>query len=149
MRKLALKELALMLAAVMIVGISLEAQTPVGAEAAGAAISPDVAAKLAQARLATAKYATDLARAKADGYTIITPMIPNMGYHFLNPKISGFDVTKPPILVYVRRGDAWQLGGDRMGLAEETRHGAAPGSALRVIRGGVPLHGRRVRLGEC
>ena len=109
MRKLALKELALMLAAVMIVGISLEAQTPVGAEAAGAAISPDVAAKLAQARLATAKYATDLARAKADGYTIITPMIPNMGYHFLNPKISGFDITKPPILVYVRRGDAWQL----------------------------------------
>ena len=109
MRKLALKELALMLAAVMIVGVSLEAQTPVGAEAAGAAISPDVAAKLAQARLATAKYATDLARAKADGYTIITPMIPNMGYHFLNPKISGFDITKPPILVYVRRGDAWQL----------------------------------------
>jgi hypothetical protein len=40
---------------------------------------------------------------------IITPMIPNMGYHFLNPKISGFDVTKPPILVYVRRSDAWQL----------------------------------------
>ncbi len=41
--------------------------------------------KLSAARLATAKYSTDLARAKADGYTIITPMIPNMGYHFLNP----------------------------------------------------------------
>jgi hypothetical protein len=71
--------------------------------------SQDVITKLSAARLATAKYATDLAAAKADGYAIITPMIPNMGYHFLNPKISGFDVTKPPILVYVRRGDAWQL----------------------------------------
>ncbi len=66
-------------------------------------------AQLAAARVATAKYATNLARAKADGFTIITPMIPNMGYHFLNPKITGFDVTKPPILVYVRHGDAWQL----------------------------------------
>jgi hypothetical protein len=69
----------------------------------------EIIAQLAAARLATAKYATDLARAKADGYTIITPMIPNMGYHFLNPKIQGFDITKPPILVYVRKDDAWQL----------------------------------------
>jgi hypothetical protein len=73
------------------------------------ALSKDVVTKLSLARQATAKYATDLERAKADGYTIITPMIPNMGYHFLNPKIEGFDVTKPPILVYVRKGDAWQL----------------------------------------
>ena len=72
-------------------------------------LSQDVITKLSSARLATAKYATDLAQAKADGYTIITPMIPNMRYHFLNPKFSGFDVTKPPILVYVRRGGAWQL----------------------------------------
>ena len=73
------------------------------------ALSADVVAKLSVARLATAKYAMDLDRAKADGYVIITQMIPNMGYHFLNPKIEGFDVTKPPILVYVRKGDAWQL----------------------------------------
>ena len=37
-------------------------------------------------------------------------MIPNMGYHFLNPHVQGFDVRKPPILVYERRGGAWQLG---------------------------------------
>jgi hypothetical protein len=73
------------------------------------ALSKDVVAKLSLTRLATAKYATDLERAKADGYMIITPMIPNMGYHFLNPKIQGFDVTKPPVLVYVRKGEAWQL----------------------------------------
>lgn len=91
------------------------ATAPAAAEAqdvaadAQSAVPASVIAQVAQARLATAKYATNLARAKADGYMIITPMIPNMGFHFLNPKISGFDVTKPPILVYVRKGDAWQL----------------------------------------
>ena len=72
-------------------------------------VSQEVTAQIARARLATAKYAMDVERAKADGYMIITQMIPNMGYHFLNPKASGFDVTKPPILVYVRRGNNWQL----------------------------------------
>jgi hypothetical protein len=76
-----------------------------------AGISPQLAAKLALARVATAKYATDLGRAKADGYKMqITPMIPNMGYHFLNPSVKGFDVRKPAILVYLKRGGTWQLG---------------------------------------
>jgi hypothetical protein len=74
------------------------------------ASSSNFAAQLANARAATAKYANDLGRAKADGYMIITPMIPNMGYHFLNPKVKGFDITKPAILVYQHRGGAWQLG---------------------------------------
>jgi hypothetical protein len=68
-----------------------------------------LASQLARARLATAKYATNLRAAKADGYQILTRMIPDMGWHFLNPTIQGFDVTKPPILVYERHGDAWQL----------------------------------------
>jgi hypothetical protein len=69
-----------------------------------------LAAQLAGARLATARYATSLHAAKADGYQIITRMIPDMGWHFLNPTIQGFDVTKPPILVYERHGRSWQLG---------------------------------------
>jgi hypothetical protein len=32
-----------------------------------------------------------------------------MGWHFMNPKITGFDVTKPAILVYGKHGSAWQL----------------------------------------
>ena len=68
-----------------------------------------LATSLAAARLATAKYATNLARAKADGYKVITQMIPNMGWHFLNPKVTGFDVTKPAILVYEKRGGTWTL----------------------------------------
>jgi hypothetical protein len=68
-----------------------------------------LAAQLASARLATARYATNLHAAKADGYQIITPMIPDMGWHFLNPAIQGFDITKPAILVYERHGHTWQL----------------------------------------
>jgi hypothetical protein len=69
-----------------------------------------VTSDVVAARLATAKYATNLARAKTDGYRIITRMIPYMGYHFMNPKVTGFNVRKPPILVYEHHGKTWQLG---------------------------------------
>jgi hypothetical protein len=71
-----------------------------------------LAAQLADARFATGAFATDLQAAKDAGYSLqITPNMPGMGYHFLNPSVGGaFDVTKPPILVYVKRGDDWQLG---------------------------------------
>ena len=49
-----------------------------------------LAADVVAARLATAKYATNLALAKADGYQIITRMFPGMGYHFMNPAVKGF-----------------------------------------------------------
>jgi hypothetical protein len=75
----------------------------------GSAVPSSLVAKLALARLATAKYVNDLDRAKADGYSIITRMIPTMGWHFLNGKIKGFDVQKPPILVYEHHGTSWQL----------------------------------------
>jgi hypothetical protein len=75
-----------------------------------ASSTADLTQQLASARLATAKYVTNLARAKADGYGVITPIMPNMGVHFMNPKISGFSVTKPQILVYEKHGKTWQLG---------------------------------------
>ena len=61
---------------------------------------------LAVARAATAKYVTDLGLAKQNGYMIITKMIPTMGYHFMNPGVKGFDIKKPPILVYELGFDA-------------------------------------------
>lgn len=73
-------------------------------------VSSRLPAALANARLATAKYATNLHAARANGYQIITKMIPDMGFHFMNPKVTGFHVTKPPILVYEKRGMKWQLG---------------------------------------
>ena len=75
---------------------------------AGSAALP--AAQLARARIATARYANSLGAAKADGYSILTQLIPGMGYHFINPSIKGFDVRKPPILVYEKHGAKWQLG---------------------------------------
>ena len=69
-----------------------------------------VTADIAAARLATARYVTNLTAAKAAGYQIITRMIPDMGYHFLNPNVKGFDVRKPAILVYEHHGSTWQLG---------------------------------------
>lgn len=76
----------------------------------GSSESSTLASQLALARLATSKYVTNLDRANADGYGIITRMIPDMGYHYLNPNVKGFDVRKPAILVYERRGARWQLG---------------------------------------
>ena len=69
-----------------------------------------LAGQLARARLATARFATNLHAARAAGYQIITRDIPDMGWHFLNPSIQGFDVTRPHILVYERHGTTWQLG---------------------------------------
>lgn len=72
-------------------------------------IDRQLRSQLAQMRVATAKYATDLDQAKADGYRIITPNMEDMGFHYLNPGISEFDVTKPPILVYARNEGQHQL----------------------------------------
>jgi hypothetical protein len=75
-----------------------------------AAGTADLTQQLAAARLATAKYATNLGKAKRDGYGIITPIMPNMGVHYMNLKISGFSITKPQILVYEKHGKSFQLG---------------------------------------
>jgi hypothetical protein len=44
----------------------------------------ELAVALTKARSATVKYATDLRVAQADGYKVITPMMPQMGVHYLN-----------------------------------------------------------------
>jgi len=103
---------ALAAGAVVAVSATASGKTPSRPSDTGttsSAISP-VTADVTDARLATAKYATNLNRAKADGYGILTKMIPMMGYHFINPKVKKFDVRKPPILVYEHHGNTWQLG---------------------------------------
>jgi len=84
---------------------------------------------LAKARLATAKYATSLAAARKAGYTVnVTRMIPDMGWHFLNPKIAGFDASKPPILVYTKRGASWQLVAFEWVFTEKPKQAPLPGA---------------------
>jgi hypothetical protein len=68
-----------------------------------------LARQLVDAHAATARYAADPAVAVRDGYMIITPMMPGMGFHYLNPKIQGFDPAKPPILVYAETGPRQHL----------------------------------------
>jgi len=108
--------LAMCAAVVVVVGVS-----SAGASYGGGGATPSQIAsasvtnstlgtQLALARTATAKYVGNLQLAKANGYGIITKMIPNMGYHYMNPNVKGFDVRKPPILVYEKRGASWQLG---------------------------------------
>jgi hypothetical protein len=91
-----------------------QAATVANTGAAGSTVvtggSSQLTNQLAAMRLATAKYATNLNRAKAAGYKVITPMMPNMGIHYLNPSISGFNIRKPQILVYEHHGSTWQLG---------------------------------------
>jgi hypothetical protein len=88
----------------------------------------DLAAPLAVARAATAKYATDLDAAKTDGYQIITPNMPDMGYHFLNPDVTGFDPARPHILVYQRTDRGWHLGALEWVFPEEPAEPPLPGA---------------------
>jgi hypothetical protein len=82
-------------------------------------VTPEIAADLAQIRAGTARYVNDLDAAAEDGFFIITQMIPDMGYHFLNPNVEGFDIGQPPILVYGRDGDEWELGAVEWVFPEE------------------------------
>lgn len=100
-------------------------------EDVGADGSVDVAAlseQLTATRLATARYVDDLALAQADGYMIITPTIPDMGVHYLNPAITEFDPGRPPILVYVPTVDGPQLGALEWVFPEEPESPPLPGA---------------------
>jgi hypothetical protein len=115
--KRSIKVRALCVGVVVIAVVSIGASTGMAKRAgapqrtAASSTTPStLVAQLAEARLATAKYVSNLQLAKADGYQIITRMIPNMGYHFMNASVKGFSVKKPPILVYEHRGSSWQLG---------------------------------------
>ena len=90
-----------------------------GADGADPEITPEVAADLALIRSGSARYVNDLDAAVEDGFFIITKMIPDMGYHFLNPNVEGFDIGQPPILVYGRDGDDWELGAVEWVFSEE------------------------------
>lgn len=117
MLRITLIAAALAVGAALFAGVALSSQGSSSAPvvvhrhaAPVAKVPAGLAPKLADARVATAKYVTSLARAKRDGYkVIVTRHIPDMGWHFMNPALTKFDVTKPPILVYAKRGSGWQL----------------------------------------
>ena len=71
---------------------------------------------------------TDLALAQADGYQVITPMMPDMGVHYLNLSITDFDPGRPPILVFVPTADGPQLGALEWVFSEEPEEPPFPGA---------------------
>ena len=74
------------------------------------------AQQLAIIRAATAKY-LDVEKAKADGYVQVSIFVPGSGYHFRNAGITGLDLEKPHILLYMKDGKgAWQLVGTEYGF---------------------------------
>ena len=121
-------------------------QMPMGMDMSTAATTASLpASQLAKARIATAKYANDLNAAKARGYSILTQKIPGMGYHFINPSIKGFNVRKPPILVYEKHGNRWQLGALEWVFPAKPATPPLKRRDLRLLPGRVPLQGRHVR----
>ena len=71
----------------------------------GGEAGPEVAADVAAIRAGTAAYVNDVEAALDDGYFVITQHIEDMGSHVLNPEIEGFDIGRPPILVYGDDGE--------------------------------------------
>jgi hypothetical protein len=80
------------------------------------------------ARQATARFATGIRAAKAAGYRIITPMMPDMGYHYMNPRVTGFNVRRPPILVYEHTPGGWRLGALEWVFTSKPAHPPLPGA---------------------
>ena len=72
--------------------------------------SEDLARELQTVRAATRAY-RDVAVARNDGYTEVSPYTPQMGFHFVNPTLiaadeaAAVDITEPPILVYATTDD--------------------------------------------
>lgn len=82
-----------------------------GAVAPASARSNDLSRELNEVRAATLKY-QDVAIARADDYdTQVSPYVPNMGFHFVNPSFvaadaaAAVDLSEPPILVYYTTGE--------------------------------------------
>jgi hypothetical protein len=136
MRKLSLLIALATATVIAVVATSSSGAAPRSTATAKTTVSPSLVTWLARARIATAKYSTSLAAAKADGYGIITKMIPDMGYHYMNPKITGFDPAKPPILVYEKHGSTWQLGAVEWVFTAKPKTPPLPGATYGAFGAG-------------
>jgi hypothetical protein len=94
--------------------------------------SPELAAAIARARIALAPFATNLEGARAAGYKMtITPMMPDMGYHYMNPDVKGFALRSSCTCAGERRRSSWPPSGCSP-AGRPSRRCRAPGTALSV-----------------
>jgi hypothetical protein len=108
-----------------------------GAGAAVAHPARTVDEILAEVRQATVRY-LDVERARADGFVQLSGMEPRHGYHFarvdagslIGAALAGaqLDLARPPMLLYVERGGAWQLAGVEYALPARPSTNPFPGA---------------------
>ena len=106
------------------------------AKSTGAGAQATLDHQLALARNATLKYATNLALAKRSGYRTISHSVPGVGVRFMDGAIQGFDVRKPPILVYEHRANGWQLGAVEWVFTSKPPEPPLPGARYGSFRAG-------------
>ena len=83
----------------------------VTASAVAAGSAPTTLDKqLAYTLIATREYVNDISLARHEGYRAVAPAVPGIGLRLVNPAIKGFDAARPPVLIYERQGNRWQLG---------------------------------------
>jgi hypothetical protein len=121
-----------------------------------------VDAILAEVRQATARY-LDIERARADGFVQLSGMEPRHGYHFARVDAGsvivsafgggGLDLARPPMLIYVERGGAWQLAGVEYALPTRPAANPFPGAAWHEHEASCHYRDFRelpgARAGEC
>jgi hypothetical protein len=118
---------------------------------------------IAEVRAATARY-LDIARAREDGFVQVSGMEPGHGYHFVNPTAQMFtataalasgtlDLGRPSILLYVERGDVWQLVGVEYALASMPAVNPLPGAEWRAHEASCHYRDHReiasARMSDC
>ena len=117
---------------------------PAPASMTATAAGPTVTRQLARARLATAKYATNLARAKADGYQVIAPDDAGHGDSLHEPRHPG---------IHHHQAADPGLRAPREHLAARRPEWVFPSmpktpplqdASVRLLPGGLPLQGRHV-----
>jgi hypothetical protein len=62
--------------------------------------------------------------------------VPGLGFRFMNAAVRGFDVRKPPILVYEHHGRTWQLGAVEWVFTSKPTRPPLPGASYGSFRAG-------------
>ncbi len=105
---------------------------------AGPAWARGVEEIFAEVRAATMRY-LDIGKAREEGFVQISAMEPLHGYHFMNVNAQvlstlsrawavDLDLAKPPILLYVKQDNSWQLVGVEYALPGQPAQNPFPGA---------------------
>jgi hypothetical protein len=95
-------------------------------------VTASIDTELAITRAATRRYLVNPSLAKADGYGVMLGETPTGGLGVA----SGFDVRRPPVLIYAHRGRGWQLTGVEWAFDSRPAQPPLPGARYATVRSG-------------